>query len=91
MKAFGDAKVNEIQKPKFLIGNVENNVGKEENAGYQLSLSLPPPFILIYAFCGAPLAQVSVCVCPSGLVWTITSIFMDGFQNNLAQIFSFMG
>ena len=25
---------------------------------------------------------------PYGFVWTITSVFIDGFQNNLAQLFS---
>ena len=31
---------------------------------------------------------VCACVCPSGFVWAITSIFMNGFQNNLAQLVS---
>ena len=33
---------------------------------------------------------VSVRICLSGFVWTSTFIFMDGFQNNLAQLFSLM-
>ena len=29
-----------------------------------------------------------MCVCASGFVRTTSSIFMDGFQNNLAKLFS---
>ena len=32
---------------------------------------------------------VSLAICLSGFVWIITSVFMDGFQNNSAQLFSF--
>ena len=34
--------------------------------------------------------DVCVCLCLSGFVQTVTSISMDAFQNNLAQLFSVM-
>ena len=34
-EAFADNKVNETEKLKFVLGRVENIVGKGENAGYQ--------------------------------------------------------
>ena len=33
-------------------------------------------------------ALMGVCLCPSKFVWTITSTIVDGFQNNLTQLFS---
>ena len=38
MKAFGDDKINVTEKLKFVLGGVENIVGKEENACYQYFL-----------------------------------------------------
>ena len=35
LKAFANEKINENQNMKFLLGRVENIVGKGENAGYQ--------------------------------------------------------
>ena len=35
MKAFADNKINVTKKMKFALGQEENIVGKEENAGYQ--------------------------------------------------------
>ena len=35
LKAFADNKLSVNEKPKFGLGNVENIVGKGENAGYQ--------------------------------------------------------
>ena len=37
LKAFADNKINVTEKLKFVLGRVENIVGKEENAGYQRS------------------------------------------------------
>ena len=34
MKAFVDDKINVTEKLKFVLGRVENTVGKGENAGY---------------------------------------------------------
>ena len=34
-KAFADNKINVTEKLKFVLGRVENIVGKGENAGYQ--------------------------------------------------------
>ena len=41
MKAFADNKIIVTQKSKFLLGRVENIVGKGENAGYQHFLLFP--------------------------------------------------
>ena len=35
MKGFADDKINMTQKSDFVLGRVENIVGKGENAGYQ--------------------------------------------------------
>ena len=35
LKAFADDKINVTEKFKFVLGGVENKVGKGENAGYQ--------------------------------------------------------
>ena len=35
LKAFADYKINVTEKLKFILGRVENIVGKGENAGYQ--------------------------------------------------------
>ena len=44
LKAFADDKINMIEKLKFLLGKVENIVGKGENAGYQHFLLFPTMF-----------------------------------------------
>ena len=44
LKAFADQKINVTEKLKFVLGRVENNVGKGENAGYQHFLPFPPCF-----------------------------------------------
>ena len=44
LKAFADDKMNVIEKMKFVLGRVKNNVGKGENAGYQHFLRLPTMF-----------------------------------------------
>ena len=41
LKAFADDKISMIEKLKFVLGRVENIVGKEENAGYQHFLLFP--------------------------------------------------
>ena len=41
LKAFADDKTNVNEKFKFCLGRVENNVGKEENTGYQYFLLFP--------------------------------------------------
>ena len=42
--AFADDKVNVNKKFKFVLGRLENNVGKGENAGYQHFLLFPQCF-----------------------------------------------
>ena len=44
LKAFADDIINKIQKSKFVLGRVENIMGKEENASYQHFLILPQCF-----------------------------------------------
>ena len=44
LKAFADDKTNVNEKLKFVLGQVENIVGKRENAGYQHFLLFPQCF-----------------------------------------------
>ena len=44
LKAFADDKIYVTQKLKFVLGQVENIVGKGENAGYQHFLLFPRCF-----------------------------------------------
>ena len=44
LKAFADNKIIVIQKLKFVLGRVENILGKIENAGYQHFLLCPQCF-----------------------------------------------
>ena len=44
LKGFTDDKLNMIQNQKFVLGRVENIVGKGENAGYQHFLLFPQCF-----------------------------------------------
>ena len=44
LKAFADNKSNVIQNLKFVLGRVENIVGKGENAGYQHFVLFPQCF-----------------------------------------------
>ena len=44
VKAFADDKINVTEKLKFVLGRVENMVGKGENAGYQHFLLFPQCF-----------------------------------------------
>ena len=44
LKAFADDKIIVTQRLKFILGRVENIVGKEENAGYQHFFHLPQCF-----------------------------------------------
>ena len=44
MKAFTDDKINMTEKLKFVLKNVVNFVGKEENAGHQYFLLFPQCF-----------------------------------------------
>ena len=41
LKAFADGTINVTQTLKFVMGRIENNVGKGENAGYQHFLIFP--------------------------------------------------
>ena len=41
LNAFADGKINVTEKLKFILGRVENIVGKGENAGKQHFLLLP--------------------------------------------------
>ena len=43
-KIFADDKMNVTKQLKFVLGRVEYNVGKEENAGYQHLLLFPQCF-----------------------------------------------
>ena len=45
LKAFADEKMNVTQKLKFVIGRIENIMGKGENAGYQHFLLFPQYFL----------------------------------------------
>ena len=44
LKAFADDKTNVTEKIQFVLGRVENIVGKEENAGCQHFLPFPQCF-----------------------------------------------
>ena len=44
LEAFADDKINVNQKLKFVLGRIENIVGKGENAGYQHFLHFPQCF-----------------------------------------------
>ena len=44
LKAFADNKINMAEKLKFLLGRLENIVGKVENACYQQFLLFPQCF-----------------------------------------------
>ena len=44
MKSFMDNKIHVAEKSKFVFGQVENIVGKGENAGYQHFLLFPQCF-----------------------------------------------
>ena len=44
LQAFADNKINVTEKLQFVLGKVENIVGKGENAGYQHSLPFPQCF-----------------------------------------------
>ena len=44
LKAFADDKIKVTEKLKFVLGRVENTVGKGENAGYQHFLLFPQCF-----------------------------------------------
>ena len=41
LKALADDKINVTEKLKFVLGRVENILGKGENAGYQHFLFFP--------------------------------------------------
>ena len=41
LKAFADDKINVAEKLDFVLGRIENIVGKGENAGYQHFLLFP--------------------------------------------------
>ena len=44
LKVFADDKIYDTEKLKFLLGRVENIMGKGENAGYQHFLLFPKCF-----------------------------------------------
>ena len=44
LKGFADDKINVTEKLKFVLGKIENIVGKGENAGYQHFLLFPRCF-----------------------------------------------
>ena len=43
-KSLADDKINVTQNLKFVLGRIENILGKEENAGYQYFLLFPQCF-----------------------------------------------
>ena len=47
LKAFADDKIVVIKKLKFVLGRVENIVGKGENAGYQHFLLFSLCFLML--------------------------------------------
>ena len=49
LKAFADNKVDVTEKLKFVLGRVENIVGKGENAGYQHFLFFPQCFQRLFS------------------------------------------
>ena len=49
-KACADDKIIVTQKLKFVLGRVENIVGKGENAGYQHFLLFPQYFLKLFSF-----------------------------------------
>ena len=59
LKAFADDNLNMTQKLNFVVGRVENIVGKGENAGYQHFLLFPQCF---QKFCAPGSLKV-------GIVW----------------------
>ena len=48
LKAFADDKIKVTEKFKFVLGRVENIVGKGENAGYQHFLLFPQCFLTMF-------------------------------------------
>ena len=50
LKAFADDKINMTEKLNFVSGNVENIVGKVENAGYQHFLLFPQCFLKAFSY-----------------------------------------
>ena len=44
LKVFADNKINVAEKSQFVLGRLENIVGKGENAGYQHFLLFPQCF-----------------------------------------------
>ena len=44
LKAFADDKINVTEKLKFVLGQIENIVGKGENAGYEQISPFPQGF-----------------------------------------------
>ena len=44
LKALADDNINVTEKLKFVLGRIENMVGKGENAGHQHFLLFPPCF-----------------------------------------------
>ena len=59
LKALADDKMNMMQNSKFVLGKVENIMGKGENTGYQY-------FLLFLQCFHEPSASVSIKV---GIVW----------------------
>ena len=50
LKVFADNKINVTEKSKFVLGRIENIVGKGENAGYQHFLLFPQCFQKVSCF-----------------------------------------
>ena len=73
MKAYVDNKTNVSEKWKYVLGRVENIVGKGENAGYQHLLLFPTWFskgfflkvIKSWGLCGKELNILSADVFPA--------------------------
>ena len=61
------------------------SVQNSSNHNFQLAVS--QTYLLLFQ--SGACACASVCIL-SGFVWTITSIFIHGFQNDMVQLFSMM-
>ena len=48
LRELADDKINVVEKVKFVLGQIENNVEKGENAGYQHFLLFPHCFQKAY-------------------------------------------
>ena len=75
-----------LKVPEKTVAEITNSADLDEVAHDE------PPHLGVQCFPFNLDKSVSVCVLcvpPYGFVWAITSAFMHGFQNNVAQLLSF--